>query len=287
LQNRWRRRADDAPTPWAPVVATALTAAVVVAISVPLASSHLRLRARTTWTSPPHREPVIFLMPARPHPLPPPALTRRSTGGRPSVEAEIPPAPAPVAGAASAPRLSPPRDSSHARPAAHPTLPLTVDRDNELGFAVPTARVGPLLGPVAIPRFRPLTAIGQDSARRALGADVPRLALTRKPSQEQVDEQAREQARGGTAMWESHRPVALPMAGGGVSVPFPLFAAGPSPAQRKRDSIVNADNLRRLHRMLEFARARLDSICRTDSLARKSSQCRGRAQAGGGGDDGG
>ena len=49
-----------------------------------------------------------------------------------------------------------------------------------------------------------------------------------------------------------------------LSIPFPLFYPGPSPAQRKRDSIVNADNLARLTRL----RARVESLRLADSLAK-------------------
>jgi hypothetical protein len=40
------------------------------------------------------------------------------------------------------------------------------------------------------------------------------------------------------------------------SIPLPLFYPGPSPEQRRRDSIVNADNLARLARL----KARADSL---------------------------
>ena len=159
-------------------------------------------------------------------------------------------------------------------PTARATLPLTVDRDNEPVTATTAPRVGPVLVPLLSPRPRALTAIGADSARRALGSDVPRLALTRKPSQEEIDALLREQEREQASAWDAHRPVALPVAGGGVSMPFSLFSAGPSKAQRKRDSIVNADYVRRLRRMLAFARERLDSICHADSLAGKPARCR-------------
>ena len=42
------------------------------------------------------------------------------------------------------------------------------------------------------------------------------------------------------------------------SIPFPLFYPGPSPEQRRRDSIVHADNMARFARL----RARADSIAK-------------------------
>ncbi|HXT14258.1 MAG TPA: hypothetical protein VN706_01425 [Gemmatimonadaceae bacterium] len=50
-----------------------------------------------------------------------------------------------------------------------------------------------------------------------------------------------------------------------VSIPFPLFYPGPSPAQRKRDSIVNADNVARLGRLGVRVKTKADSV-RADSL---------------------
>ncbi len=140
-----------------------------------------------------------------------------------------------------------------------------------------TARVGPVLAQPLTGKPRPLTQIGADSARRALGEDVVREALTRPLSQSVTDAALRERDRQQKAQWDAHRPVALPLSG--VSIPLPLFSRGPSKAQRKRDSIVNADYVRRLQRLEAFARARLDSLCHADSLAGKPERCRKRRAA--------
>jgi hypothetical protein len=60
----------------------------------------------------------------------------------------------------------------------------------------------------------------------------------------------------------------------GVSVPFPLFSSGPSPAERKKNETLDADYQARLRRLQDRARlvaddVRLDSL-RLDSLRRDS-----------------
>lgn len=55
----------------------------------------------------------------------------------------------------------------------------------------------------------------------------------------------------------------------GGSIPLPLFSSGPSSAQRKRDSAIDADNQARLRRLRERIVWRADSA-RLDSLRRDS-----------------
>lgn len=61
--------------------------------------------------------------------------------------------------------------------------------------------------------------------------------------------------------------------GGGVSIPFPLFSPGPSAAQRKRDSIVAAENGLRLLRLRDRVLLKRDSS-RADSLRRRDLRAR-------------
>ena len=278
MRGAWWNRTSDARSPWAQAVAIACTAAIVVAVSIPLAPRG-RPAASTTARRVSAPEHLTYLSPTQPVPRPPPQpsppRTREANRPRPA-----PPRPAP-AGPPAIRFVPPPPDSSatsrapagasRTRP---PAVPLTVDRSGAAARLPGGARLRLLIAPSGISARPSLSAIGMDSARRALAGDVPRLALTRKPSQEQIDAELRERERQQANTWEAHRPVALPLTGGGVSVPFPLFAAGPSRAQRRRDSIVNADYVARLARMMKFARARLDSLCRVDSVARASAQCR-------------
>jgi len=64
---------------------------------------------------------------------------------------------------------------------------------------------------------------------------------------------------------DQHRPVALPL--GGASLPLPFLSRGLSREQRARDSVVNADNLVRLARLAERARAKRDSANAVKALA--------------------
>lgn len=276
MRGAWWNRTSDARAPWAQAIAIAFTAAIIVAVSIPLAPRG-RSTASTTSRRTSAPEQVTYLsptlsVPRRPSPSPP--RTREPDRPRPAPPAS-PASPPAVRFAPPPPDSSPtsraPAGASGSRP---PAVPLTVDRGGSATGVASGVRLGPLIAPSGVSARPPLSAIGMDSARRALAGDVPRLALTRKPSQEQIDAEQRERERQQANTWEAHRPVAVPVTGGGVSVPFPLFAAGPSRAQRRRDSIVNADYVARLARMARFARARLDSLCHVDSVARASAECR-------------
>jgi hypothetical protein len=95
-------------------------------------------------------------------------------------------------------------------------------------------------------------------------APIP-LPWTRALTQEELDVAHREEDRRLAADRAEHRPSAMPL--GGIGVPLPMFSRGPSPKQRLQDSIVNADNLPRLARLAERARAKRDSLRHADSLA--------------------
>ena len=64
---------------------------------------------------------------------------------------------------------------------------------------------------------------------------------------------------------DQHRPSAIPMGGG--SIPFPFLSRRPSREERARDSVVHADNLARLARLAERARAKRDSLNAVKALA--------------------
>jgi hypothetical protein len=57
------------------------------------------------------------------------------------------------------------------------------------------------------------------------------------------------------------------MGGGGASIPLPFLSRGPSREQRARDSVIHADNLTRLTRLAERARAKRDSLLAVKALA--------------------
>jgi hypothetical protein len=95
-------------------------------------------------------------------------------------------------------------------------------------------------------------------------------------TQGERDRAGREQARLAAEAHDQHRPMMIPLGGG--SVPFHLFSRGPSPEQRKRDSIIDADNLARLARLAERARLKRDSMLAANRLARSDSNRARRAE---------
>lgn len=85
------------------------------------------------------------------------------------------------------------------------------------------------------------------------------------PTQAERDSTAREQERRVAEGRDQHRPVAIPM--GGASIPLPFLSRGPSREERARDSVINADNLARLARLAERAHAKRDSLKAVKALA--------------------
>jgi hypothetical protein len=114
---------------------------------------------------------------------------------------------------------------------------------------------------------KPLTAAGRDSLldslRRALPEDLKRPV---PPRPAERDSLAREESIRRRA--QADVPGVRPQVVLGT-VSFPFLSSGPTREQRRRDSIVNADNLARLGRLADRARARREStiVARRDSMA--------------------
>lgn len=85
------------------------------------------------------------------------------------------------------------------------------------------------------------------------------------PTPAQRDSMLRDQSLRGAMARDQGRPAAVAVAAGGF--PFPLFSSGPSRAQRRRDSIIHAGNVKRLENLAALARARRDSLRFMDSIA--------------------
>ena len=108
-----------------------------------------------------------------------------------------------------------------------------------------------------------LDAAGRDSVWAEVRKALPLLALSRIRAQPEKDSLLRSEAlrqmtwRGGplpiSGIWSSLDVATIGSGGGGISAP--LFARGPSRAQRVRDSVIHADNLQRLARLAARARA--------------------------------
>lgn len=272
----------------------------MLATAALFASAAIAIRSAPTWFElRPHvAEPPMVVHLSPPIAVPAPRrVAAPPTGARPA--RPTPPAPvvapttAPVgvtaepAPVVAAPRsapiatipLGPPRDSS-SMPGAAPTLPLAPTAASQAGSAITAA---------GFTWHLRLTKAQRDSINRAKAAGW--AADLKGP----IDGEARaqiEQSQHNAAMLHTSatgagggsgntpgkgmdgvgavQPGSQSAGAGGatnttlVSIPFPLFYPGPSPQQRKRDSIVNADNLARMARL----RARVDSLRRADSLAK-------------------
>ena len=119
--------------------------------------------------------------------------------------------------------------------------------------ARPEARdVGPIARPVGI--VRP----------PVVGAPPPRWRWL-PPTQAERDSVARELERRMAEARDQHRPVTMPL--GGASLPLPFLSRGPSREERARDSVVHAENLARLARLAERARAKRDSLNAASKVA--------------------
>ena len=175
------------------------------------------------------------------------------------------------------PRLPPVTSSPlpRAMPTARKMAPVErlLNRDTASATAGGTARAGPAastsstsgdarpvatgaIGPVAVP----VGVVGPP----VVGAPPPPWGWL-PPTQAERDSTAREQERRVAEARNQHRPVAIPL--GGASLPLPFLSRGPSREERARDSVIHADNLARLARLAERARAKQDSLHAVKALA--------------------
>ena len=272
----------------------------VLATLALFASAAITIRSAPSWFELGSRvaEPptVVHLSPPIAVPVPRP-VAAPPTGARPARATQPVPVVAPtnipmgatperpsvVAAPKSAPvaiiPLGPPRDSS-SMPGAAPTLPLAPTAASRAGSAITAA---------GFTWHLRLTQAQRDSINRAQAAAW--AADLKGPidgeARAQIEQSQHNQAMlhtsatgagGGSGYTPgkgvdgvgSVQPGSQSAGAGGatnttlVSIPFPLFYPGPSPQQRKRDSIVNAGNLAQFARL----RARVDSLRRADSLAK-------------------
>jgi len=184
-------------------------------------------RARTVYSAP---RPAITLPPTAPEPAPGTPLSKSANRGAPSANIDRDP----YVPWTSAPSV--------------PFAPRTV--------TAPTFR--------AFPATFTFSAKRQDSVLGKLERSI-QDAPTLPPTQMQRDSTLRGEAMRLATARDQARPV--PVGATIVSLRVPLFSSGPSRAERRRDSIIHADNLPRLQRLAERAKARRDSIWRMDSIA--------------------
>jgi hypothetical protein len=175
-----------------------------------------------------------------------------------------------------------------ARPAAASARVRDVDTGSTPAPATsskPSTLAGP--DPTFLPRFRPQprsspspfelprarnpfvpdaqwTRAQIDSTLEEMRHAVPNLAATRTATAAERDSLMREQAR------ERTIPGRAPQMPGGVggSIGVHLFSAGPSAAERRRDSSANAEYVARLRRLQARASASRESLRVADSMSR-------------------
>jgi hypothetical protein len=244
----WPAQRYDGLTKEAITVAVAMTVAGGLATVLPLVAAY---RAATTpnRSSPVERDEIVtFIEPATVAPV---AAEAASRGQAPRLSRRVRPVERVL------------NDTGSAA-VATPSAPTSVSSGAKPGASAsaPTSRaLGPIAAPVAMTTQTGLTVEERDRRLRELAAPLPFLAKL-PPTAEQRDSAARELDRRATVARAEHRPLAIPL--GGVSVPLPF---GPSREQRRRDSITHADNLQRLARLAARARAKRDSLLGANTVA--------------------
>ena len=222
-------------------IASALTAAGVVSISLPLVRAHRAEQGPSATSAVDPGEVVAFVAPLSPTTPHAQSLSDTTTRRRALVRQT------PVPSIETSPSAAQRSDSVAIGRGDE------IVRSDSVPVAAPAARVvGPVMSRSGV--SRPLIP----------AAPIP-LPWTRALTQEELDVVHREEDRRLAADRAEHRPSAMPL--GGIGIPLPMFSRGPSPKQRLQDSIVNADHLSRLARLAERARAKRDSLRRADSLA--------------------
>jgi hypothetical protein len=226
------------------VVATMVTASVGVAIALPIVTIY-RAANRVPSTAYERSEIVTFVQPP----------TRRATPlAAPSLRQSTP---------ASA-RMRPDE-----RVLNRDTSSLTsnsADAATSAATDEPRSAAG-VIGPITVSPAISRTAGVTDKRQTWWAPLAPPLRFPTwrlPPTAEERDSTAREQSRHAAVARDEHRPMPVPMGG---SLPLPFLSSGPSRQQRVKDSVVNADNLLRLARLAERARAKRDSLLAATTLA--------------------
>lgn len=157
------------------------------------------------------------------------------------------------------------KSDTGSRPASPPAAVSADERPaKNINEATTSARaLGPFGAPAAVTNSTGMTEAERERRLRELAPPLPFLAKL-PPTTEQIDSAGREQARRAAVARDEHRPMAIPL--GSVTLSW-----GPSPAQRRRDSILYADNLQRLARLAARARGKRDSLLGANTLAHRDS----------------
>jgi len=243
------------------MLATAITASAVAALSTPIWQVIRAGRDAAVVSPNEPREVVVYVAPLTSSPVKHSSetLTRRR-------RARVPAQPQPSvssAAASTAPIASVPPVDSVAPARIEPDTAARILPTQPSDPARLRAVRGPVLSPSAFTRPSAFGRPGYESVLAALGKDFVAMALALPPTQAQKDESYRAEAARSARAEDEHRPMPVESMGAGISLPLPLFSSGPSRKQRMRDSVIHQENLIRLRHLEErarAARAKRDSI---------------------------
>jgi hypothetical protein len=241
----WPRERYDSLTREAAVIATALTTVAVVATAFPLVALY-RVAQGADAPSPERREEVVtFVQPA----------PRAQADVRQVIAPSVAREPVRSPPAARDERILGSDTGSVAAPKGDVTTASASGATS--AAAAEPAPTRKAVGPVGVPAGIRMAPV--------IGAPPPAWKWL-PPTQAELDVAGRERDRLVAEAHDQHRPVAAPTGGGG-SIPAPFLSMGPTRAQRARDSVIHADNVLRLARLAERARAKRDSLLRANTLA--------------------
>lgn len=259
----WPARRGDSHGRGAVTVAIALTAAAVGALSPSFARLYrVHVPAAEASGGEPAEVAVYVVPPVVQAPAPrrmPPAPERR-------LSREVKRFSASLATVDSGPRSRVAAESATVSSGKTPNVPDAPAAAAPLpGSTTPThAAIGPVAAPVGVTRAPVGTAPYVPLRLRTEWKSFWDLVRDTKPTPAQRDSSLKEQEQTRVAARDAGRPMPLGLG----HFRLPLFSRGPSHAQLQRDSIVNADYLRRLAILQARARAMQDSARRADSARR-------------------
>lgn len=260
----WPARPADSHARAAVLVAMVLTAAIAAALSPSLARLYgPHGPGRITKAGELAEVTIYVASPASPH------AKRR----RPEARSHTGTLTGRRAGPASSMTDSgpPPYVAAAERTTARPLQPIgdAVMPASQPAVAAPAhAPLGPVAAPVAVTRSPASNEAYVPLRLRTKWKSFFDLVRETKPTPAERDSAYKTEERARVAARDDRRP--MPIAFGHIRVP--LFSRGPSHAQRLRDSIVNADYLRRLAILEARARAAQDSMRRVTRDAKIAQQ---------------
>jgi hypothetical protein len=236
----WPAQRYDRLTREAVGVAAVVTAATGLAIGLPIVTIYRASQPVGLASEDEQGEVITFVRPV----IRPRAMLASSTSSSKSASAE----PMPIESSQSS------DTGSIAAPKVNATTPSA-----EVATTAPAHKSKPtqkVIGPVGVPSGVRMAPV--------IGLPPPAWKWL-PPTQEELDAAGRERDRLVAEAHDQHRPVSAPL--GGASLPLPFLSSGPTREQRARDSVIHADNVLRLARLAERARAKRDSLLRANTLA--------------------